>query len=304
MQATQAPPEMTLALEDFRGRSAGEWAQVEADEHDGEYSGAYPFGLGTYAFTIGHALWYEDYAYKPGRRPDRGHRTKLFLEEVGLESLYGKRVLDIGCGIGQYSVLCAKLGAEVTGVELSPVGVETAREVARANGVEERCHFLQGDVTQKELPDGHFDVVLLHEVLHHAVKYPGLKALLHRVTRPGGRIVIADTVRGSWPVNLGRKLVKFCRFYGRPEERRHEEDLGDVLLGLDDYEEFARGFSAAKIQPMSFCYMVKQTALQHHLDRFSVRLLLRLAKLTDDVLLKVVPPLRRGCGEAVMTLKR
>ena len=286
------------------GRTADEWAEIEAEEHDELYADQFPFGLDGYAFTIQRALWYEDYAYKKGRRRDRGHRTKKFLELVDLENLSGKRVLDIGCGIGQYSVLCAKAGADVTGVELSSTGVAKAREMAAANGVADRCTFINQDFTKIDFEANSFDVVMMHEVLHHAIKYPGLKEKIMDVLGEGGRVVIADTVQGSWPVHFGRKIVKFCRHFGNPEVRTQEEDLGDVLFDLATYEEFARGFSHHEIHTMSFLYMVKQTFLQWHTDRFVVRAILRAAKLADDVLLTVFPFLRKSCGEAVLHLKR
>src|SRR5256885_1605136 len=45
-------------------------------------------------------------------------------------ALVGKRVLDIGCGEGQSSVMLAKLGAHVTGIDISPGAIEAARESA------------------------------------------------------------------------------------------------------------------------------------------------------------------------------
>ena len=281
-----------------------EWAVIEAEEHDEQYDGQTPFGLDTLEFSIERALWYEDYCYKKGRRRDRGHRTKKFLELVDLSSLQGKRVLDIGCGIGQYSVLCAKAGANVTGVELSSVGVETAKKMAKANGVADRCEFINGDFTQQEFPDGEFDVVMMHEVLHHAIKYPGLKELIQRITKNGGKIVIADTVQGAWPIHVGRKIVKFCRFFGHPGMREQEEDLGDVLFKPETYRDFSVGFRNRQIFQMSMFFMVKQTFLQWHTDKLVVRLFLRSTKLLDDVLLTLCPPLRRSCGEAILYLEK
>lgn len=300
-----APPRQSRSSQPvFRGRSADEWAVIEAEEHDELYDGQTPFGLDTLEFTIERALWYEDYCFKKGRRRDRGHRTKQFLQLVNLDDLEGKRVLDIGCGIGQYSVLCAKAGAKVTGVELSSVGVATAEKMAAANDVSENCEFIHGDFTQQEFQDGEFDVVMMHEVLHHAIKYPGLKALIQRITKDGGRIVIADTVQGAWPIHAGRKLVKFMRFFGKPELRAQEEDLGDVLFTTSTYREFAEGFSKHRIIPMSFFFMVKQTFLQWHTDKFAVRAFLRATKCLDDVLLTCLPFLKRGCGEAVLYLEK
>lgn len=284
-------------------RTTEEWAAIEAAEHDAQYANQFPFGLKQDKFTIERALWYEDYCYKKGRRRDRGHRTRKFLLLVDLSTLKHKRVLDIGCGIGQYSVLCAMAGATVVGVDLSNVGTVRAREIAAANKVAGQCDFRAGDFSRMEFEPRSFDVVMLHEVLHHAIKYPGIKEKIASLVRPGGKIVVADTVRGGGLVHLGRRLTKYLRYRKQPELRAQHDDLGDVLFGLDTYHEFARGFPHYRIYPMSYLYMVKQTGLQYHLDKLYVRWFLRLVRHIDDALLFLIPPLRKKCGEAILYIE-
>jgi len=226
------------------------------------------------------------------------------LELIDLDSIFGKKVLHIGCGIGQYGVLLARKGAHVTGVDLSSVGIQIANRIAEANEVTDRCDFIVGDITQQDFPLMYFDVVFLHEVYHHAIKYPGLKEMISRITKPGGKIILADTVRGSSAIHLGRRLVKYFRHRGRDEVRLHEENLGDVLFPVEEYERFAEGFGHHEIFMMSYLYMVKQTVLQYHVDKFYVRWFLRLVKYTDDVLLTVLPFLKKGCGEAVLYIRK
>ena len=285
-------------------RTVDEWAAIEAAEHDQEYTESYPFGLDQYQFTVEHALWYEDYAYKKGRRRDRGHRTRKVFELMDLKTLQGKNILDIGCGNGQYSVLFALLGATVTGIDLSPIGIDVARRMAKANGVSEQCTFLAGEFASAAIPEAAFDIVLLHEVYHHVIKYPGVDDAISRAAVPGGRIILADTVRGASLIDRGRSMVKFFRFKRDPVARQHEANLGDIMLTVADYEALGARFSYHRIYLMSFFYMVKQTALQYHLDKWYVRALLRVAKHADDVLLAVVPSLRNGCGEAVLYIKK
>ena len=291
-------------MENYGGRTAEEWAEIEAVEHDEEYREAFPFGLQKYSFTVEHALWYEDYAFKKGRRRDRGHRTRKVLQLVDLNSIEGQKILDIGCGIGQYSKLFAKKGAIVTGVELSPVGVEIAKKIAAANNVADQCTFITGEFTKQNFPDEKFDIVLLHEVYHHAIKYPGLKDQIKQITKTGGKIILADTVRGSRIIHMGRRLVKYFRFMLQPEARQHEQDLGDVLFPIEQYETFAKGFSQYELFMMSYLYMIKQTALQYHVDKFYVRWFLRAVKYADDLLLTLLPFLKRGCGEAILYIRK
>ena len=76
------------------------------------------------------------------------------------EPLAGKTVLDIGCGSGRYAVEFAKRGAKrIVGVDYAKGMLALARDYARAEGVEDRCEFLEGDFTTAVM-DETFDVVI------------------------------------------------------------------------------------------------------------------------------------------------
>ena len=64
------------------------------------------------------------------------------------EPLTGKTVLDIGCGSGRYAVEFARRGASrVTGIDYAPNMLSLARQYAQAQGVGDRCEFIEGDFT-------------------------------------------------------------------------------------------------------------------------------------------------------------
>lgn len=64
----------------------------------------------------------------------------------------GQTVLDLGTGVGTYAMLAARAGARVLAVEAEPA-IEVARELARANGLEERINFLAGRAEEIEPPE-------------------------------------------------------------------------------------------------------------------------------------------------------
>lgn len=231
-----------------------------------------------------------------------GTRTRKFLELLVLEELPGKTVLDVGSGTGQLAVLYAMCGAQVTGVDLSRAGTEIARRTAAANGVAHRCRFIAGEFSEIDLPAGAFDVVTLHAVLHHLIKYPGATEKLARLVTPGGIILVQDTVRGGSMLHAFRRLVKLVA-YLRPGRRRHEEDLGDVLFGIETYEEWASTFRCHEIHMMDCCYMINKVFERLDTKAAPARAVLRLAKFADDVLATMFPAVQRSFGNAVLLIR-
>lgn len=92
----------------------------------------------------------------------------------------GKRVLDVGCGIGRWSCRLAARGAIVTGVDLSPTMIAEAQRRAAARGVADRCLFLAQDLARLEV-DARFDRILGVTVLQHILEPAALRAAVERL---------------------------------------------------------------------------------------------------------------------------
>lgn len=94
----------------------------------------------------------------------------------------GRRVLDVGCGVGMYMAAFARETPHVFGVEIEHGRALEAQ--SRAAGVAQSC----GE--RLPFPDSAFDVVFSHEVLEHVADDRACVAEMVRVTRSGGRIVV------------------------------------------------------------------------------------------------------------------
>jgi SAM-dependent methyltransferase len=118
-----------------------------------------------------------------------------------LGDLEGKSILDVGCGEGEDAMILARLGAHVTGLDVSPGAIELAKQRAAINGVGQRARFLCAPLTEAQLPERAFDVIWIDNVLHHVLDdlEPTLRALL-RAAKPGATILCIE------PVNLNRTL--------------------------------------------------------------------------------------------------
>jgi SAM-dependent methyltransferase len=103
--------------------------------------------------------------------------------------------LDAGCGTGALTFALAPLVSEVVGLDPRADYLEAARATAPGN-----VRFVEGDVTALDFGYASFDLACCHRVLHH-VRRPELGVSeLARVTRPGGRVFIADRLGSIDPL--------------------------------------------------------------------------------------------------------
>lgn len=106
-------------------------------------------------------------------------RLQMVCRYVGLE---GKRILDIGCGVGAFVRRLREFTPDVYGIDIDREGVaEGSREVPNlALAVGEHLPF----------PDGSFDVIFLHEVLEHVDDDVATLKEARRVLAPSGKVVV------------------------------------------------------------------------------------------------------------------
>ena len=106
----------------------------------------------------------------------------------------GTRVLDVGCGVGRWSLLLAARGATVTGVDLSPTMIAEANRRAQAQGIGSDCRFLVQDLAQLDV-GAQFDLIVGVTVLQHILDPALLQSAVQRMARhlaPGGRMILLE----------------------------------------------------------------------------------------------------------------
>ena len=119
----------------------------------------------------------------------------------------GEQWLDVGTGTGGVAVRAARAGANVTGSDLSPVLIETAKRLAKEEGLE--IDYEVGDAEQLPSPDASFDVVSSSFGAMFAPDHSAVARELARVTRPGGRIGLTTWEPDGGTGDLFRMLGKF-----------------------------------------------------------------------------------------------
>ncbi len=103
------------------------------------------------------------------------------------------RALDVGTGPGQLAFYLAQAGIDVTGIDISPKMVETARKKARERMLS--IDFQTGDAEHLPFEANTFDVVVSRNLVWTLPAPETAMREWHRVLKPGGRIIISD---GYW----------------------------------------------------------------------------------------------------------
>ena len=136
----------------------------------------------------------------PGYTLEDAQRDKLELVCRKLALNAGERHLDIGCGWGSLSLHAAEhYGVHVVGVTLSAEQRDFVEARVRARGLEDRVQVRLQDY--REVDDGQFDTVSSIEMGEHVGKksYPVFTGQIHRLLRPGGRMLVQQMSRRSRP---------------------------------------------------------------------------------------------------------
>ena len=107
-----------------------------------------------------------------------------------LEPRPGQQWLDLACGTGAVAERAAARGADVTGIDLAPALIETARERAAEQGLE--IDYRVGDCEQLDVADASFDAVSSTCGVMFSPDHEASARELARVTRSGGRIALAN----------------------------------------------------------------------------------------------------------------
>jgi len=165
-----------------------------------------------------------EWEYK-NRYVDLLHRKAVFST---VSEWQGKNVLDVGCGVGRFSLEFAKKGAHVTGIDIS----EEMIRIAKANFKRERVggNFYVMSLDQMGFPDNSFDIVSSILVLQHLTNPKVfMQAIRHivRITKPYGKILLleyAPRMKRNFPANF------YLSGLSRNEYVARFESLGTTLI--------------------------------------------------------------------------
>jgi ubiquinone/menaquinone biosynthesis C-methylase UbiE len=129
----------------------------------------------------------------------------------------GKRVLEIGCGLGTDTINFARAGATVTAVDLSSASIELATKRAEVFGVGDRIRFVQGDAESLSnlVAVEPFDLVYSFGVIHHSPHPDRALREMRKFLAPSGEMKIMVYNQMSWKVGAIIVTEGHGRFWDR-----------------------------------------------------------------------------------------
>ncbi len=171
--------------------------------------------------------------------------TAHAVAKMGLDA--GARVLDVGCGIGGAArYIASHAGCRVTGIDLTPEFIATARRLTELTGLDGKISFEVASALDMPFEDGAFDAAL---TLHVAMNIPERAALygeIARVMKPGATLCVYDVMKLgkdelAYPVPWAETPAT-SHLTTADEMRGLLDDAGFDLGEVEDRGDFARNF--------------------------------------------------------------
>lgn len=172
-------------------------------------------------------------------------------EEIGrlLRPTAGERIIDVGSGLGGPARwIAAQHGCHVSGIDLTPEFCAVARTLTQRLGLEDRVEFQAADALALPFPDATFDAAYSMNVSMNIADKDAFCRSIHRVLKPGGRLVLSEIARGAtgtvgYPTPWAASAAS--SFLATPDETlRYLIAAGFDVLQVEDTSAQARVFAA------------------------------------------------------------
>ena len=139
------------------------------------------------------------------------HDQRPFDKIIPFEALAGRRVLEIGCGMGLHTELMARAGAQVTALDISPTSVAATRARLALRGLAADVREADAELLNVEAA---YDFIWSWGVIHHSARTGRVLRNLYRALKPGGQlrfmVYSLDGVQ-AYAVIMRRYLFGFWR---------------------------------------------------------------------------------------------
>jgi SAM-dependent methyltransferase len=202
-----------------------------------------------------------------------------------LGDVKGKRILELGCGIGGLTTTLAGNGAYVSAIDISPEAVKMTRE--KCEGFIGQVDVQRMDANNLHYTAESFDLVVGELILHHLDCIKAAREI-GRVLKPHGKAVFVEPLACNPLLNIWRRLTPSIR------------TVNEKPLSYLDILEAGKYFSSVKYQEFALLPLLSSLVylitFSHRAKAKSAEFLTRL----DIPLLRLCKPLRRYSAEVLI----
>jgi tRNA (cmo5U34)-methyltransferase len=190
----------------------------------------------------------------------------LIAEAAAATNPHAKRLLDIGCGAGNYTLkLLQRLpNLDVTLIDLSRPMLDKAQERIRAVG-KNSIRAIQGDMREIDLGDAAFDIIVASATLHHLRtddQWHSMFSKLHRALVPGGALWIFDLVDYQLPNIRDMMKRRYAAYLDALKGPQYRQEVFDYVEKEDTPKPLvfqlellrAVGFRTLEVLHMNSCF--------------------------------------------------
>lgn len=225
-----------------------------------------------YAYYDKDARNFKDAVYK---------MNDLIGELLDLEENKSEKILDAGCGVGGTSIYLGKKypNVQFTGITISQGQVEMGEKFIKERKIT-NFKIMQGDFTKTDFPSNYFNSVFAIESVGYSDNIGDFINEMHRVLKPGGKLVVLDGFRTEVQMNsFLQKIYEFFLF-GRGYQKLDLPHLKTYLILLEkkgftkiSYKDISENVARSQIRgiviaiPFFFSFLIKKILTFGKYDR-------------------------------------
>jgi 2-polyprenyl-3-methyl-5-hydroxy-6-metoxy-1,4-benzoquinol methylase len=206
-----------VASHDYLQTESRRWWEANPMSYDWHKTIQAPEGTREFFEAIDHRFFSSSSFYR-GDRP--------FEKWIPFDRLKGKRVLEIGCGLGAHAQLLSTAGCRLTCIDLTEKAVETTRQRLWLWGLS--ADVFRMDAEQMDFLDSEFDFVWSWGVIHHSPDTERIIRHVWRVLKPGGEfrfmVYHRPSISGFYSIARGLLTGKFFKGMSEQDVLSHYTD--------------------------------------------------------------------------------
>lgn len=242
--------------------------------------------------------WVSEQAYHDDKYTEMAERkyhslgfNRIIFNDIFslMGDIEGKKILEIGCGMGWLTKILAGKGAEIWAFDISLEAIKNAKDFISKSNLDGKVHFDQMSAEQLSYDSSMFDVVIGNAILHH-VDLASTTKEIKRVMKEDGIGLFIEPLGHNPLLNLYRLLTPNLR----------SEDERPLLF--DDFQLFEEHFDNFDHREYYFTTMLSLLCYPLGFNNLMIRSR-DLLHAFDAKILSVLPSLRKQCWYTTLILK-